>query len=74
MTKNAKKDNIRIWTEKIFYYVELVNTISGHLINARNQLSKRDIQKPVIPIERGDQSDGPDNPNDNNGGIQSANG
>lgn len=69
MPKNAKKDNIRIWTEKIFYYVELAHTISGFLINARDQLSK-EPEKPAIPINRGDEHHGDDHAKPNDGGLQ----
>ena len=42
---SAKKDNIRIWTEKIFKYVKLVHNVSGVLIDLWVQLSVRDNEQ-----------------------------
>jgi len=74
MAKNVKKDHIRIWTEKIFYYVELIHSVSGFLVDARLQLSKRDTQKPVIPIDRSDEPNGSNSNDDKDKRVQPANG
>lgn len=42
-------EKLGYYTQKAFYYIEAINSISGFLIDARDQLSKVDEkQRPII--------------------------